>query len=425
MAGDIFSQFLQDNSETESPAVYYRWSLLASIGALLGRSVHLKHGHFNIYPNLYTMLIGGPGTRKSTAIKLSKNLLRRSGYNTIAADKTSKEKFLVDLEGAKEKTELDLDDILDENIFGSAGQIDPSNCKEVFIMADEANDFFGHNNIEFLSLLGNLWDYEGNFTYRIKTGKSLSIPNPTVSILSANTPTGFAMGFPTEILGQGFFSRLLLIYGEPNGRRYAFPKGLSPELSEFYIQYFRELRQWTSTHRNGGITTLSKDAERLLERIYSNHGGLNDPRFESYSTRRFGHLLKLCLIYCCTRFDVQINTEDVLFANTVLSRAELFMPRALGEFGKAKNSDVSHKIVELINQNDRVTPFKEIFKAVHQDVDSAGDVSKIIQTLCAAEKIQAVPGGMGFLPVRKIVDQIDSSLVDYSILTEEEKDMKI
>lgn len=422
MAGDIFSQFLADNAETESPAVYYRWSLLSSIGALLGRSVHLKHGHFNIYPNLYTMLIGGPGTRKSTAIKLSKKLLRQAGYNTIAADKTSKEKFLVDLAGESDdmKSPGDLDDILEQSIFGTSD--DSSDCREVFIMADEANDFFGHGNIEFLSLLGNLWDYEGRFTYRIKTGKSLSISNPTVSILSANTPTGFAMGFPTEVLGQGFFSRLLLIYGEPNGKRYAFPRGLSDEVAGFYIRYFQELKQWSSS---AGIIRLSNDSEAVLERIYQTSGRINDPRFESYSTRRFGHLLKLCLIYCCARFDSTISVEDVIHANTILSRAELFMSKALGEFGKSKNSDVSHKIVDLINSNEGVTTFKQIFKAVHQDVDKAGDVSIMIQSLCAAEKIQAVPGGLGFLPIRRVIEEGDSSLVDYSILTEEEREMKI
>ncbi len=420
MAEDIFTTFLADNAGTESPAVYYRWSLLCTLGALLGRNVYLKHGHFNIYPTLYTMLIGTSGARKSTPIKLCKKLLRISGYHTIAADKTSKEKFLVDLAGESDDSPLkSVDDILDQNIFGDSDDGD-STSQEVFIMADEANAFFGHGNIEFLSLLGNLWDYEGKFTYRIKTGKSLSINNPTVSILSANTPTGFALGFPSDILGQGFFSRLLLIYGEPTDRRIAFPKGLSDERSAFYVKYFQTIKE-----RCQGEVTLSGGAEQILSRIYRQFVKLNDPRFDSYFTRRFGHLLKLCTIYACSRFASEISERDVVLANTVLSRSELFMPRALGEFGKAKNSDVSHKIVELVNSGDGVVSFKTIFKAIHQDVEKAGDVSTMLQSLCAAEKIQAVPGGLGFLPMRKMIDQIDSSLVDYSILTEEEREMKI
>lgn len=421
MAGDIFSQFLAVNQETESPAVYYRWSLLSTIGAMLGRNVYLKHGHSQIHPNLYTMLIGSAGTRKSTPIKLCKKLLRQSGYTTIAADKTSKEKFLVDLEGNEESGNgQTVDDILDQNIFGAQ---DESTPREMFVMADEANDFFGHNNIEFLSLLGNLWDFEGNFTYRIKTGKSLLIPDPTISILSANTPTGFALGFPSEILGQGFFSRLLIIHGESTGRRIEDPEGLDDETVAYFIQYLQRIR----SHCVGRIER-SAEAKSICNKIYNTFTSISDPRFESYSNRRHTQLLKLSLIYCASRFGNEISGADVINANTILSQAERYMPKALGEFGKSKSSDVSHKIVSLIESNTdagKVTSFKEVLKALHQDIERASDLSLLVQKLCAADKIQAVSDGMGFLAKRRVIEQVDSSLLDLSILTEEEKGMTI
>ena len=422
MAGDIFTQFLAVNQQTESPAIYYRWSLLATIGAMLGRNIYLKHGHSHIHPNLYCMLIGTAGTRKSTPIKLCKKLLRLAGYTTIAADKTSKEKFLVDLEGNEEETSTgkSVEDILDQNIFGAN---DESTPREMFVMADEANDFFGHNNIEFLSLLGNLWDFEGNFTYRIKTGKSLLIPDPTISILSANTPTGFALGFPSEILGQGFFSRLLIIHGESTGRRIEDPEGLDDDTVEYFIRYLQRIRGHTV-----GRIERSEEAKAICARIYNTYTNVGDPRFESYSNRRHTQLLKLALIYSASRFGTEVSAEDVIKANTILSHAERYMPKALGEFGKSKSSDVSHKIVSLVESNTdsgKVTSFKEILKAIHQDIERASDLSLLVQKLCAADKIQAVEGGMGFLAKRRVIEQIDSSLLDYSILTEEEKGMTI
>jgi hypothetical protein len=422
MAGDIFTQFLTANAETESPAVYYRWSLLSTIGAMLGRNVHIRHGHSHIYPNLYCMLIGTAGTRKSTPIKLCKKLSRLAGYTTIAADKTSKEKFLVDLEGSEESANGNsVDNILDQNIFGTG---DSNGIpREMFIMADEANDFFGHGNIEFLSLLGNLWDFEGNFTYRIKTGKSLFIPEPTISILSANTPTGFALGFPSEILGQGFFSRLIVIHGENTGRRIPFPQGLDDDTITYFVRYLQQIRAQTL-----GNVALGQDAKSVLAKIYQTFAHIGDPRFESYSTRRFSQLLKLALIYCASRFGTEISHSDVIAANTVLSHAERYMPKALGEFGKSKNSDVSNKIVSLIENNTdegRATSFKEILKALHQDIEKASDLSLLVQKLCAADKIQAVEGGLGFLAKRRVIEQVDSSLLDPSILTEEEKGMTI
>lgn len=423
---DIFKEFLDANSDTEPPAIYYRWCLLSTIGALLGRNTYLNHGHFKIFPNLYTMLIGTAGARKSTPIKLCKKLLRLSGYETIAADKTSKEKFLVDLAGGSDSdndaSPAKLDDILDQNLFGD--QDDTTN-REMFIMADEANDFFGHGNIEFLSLLGNLWDYEGNFTYRIKTGKSLSIHNPSISILSANTPTGFAMAFPSEVLGQGFFSRLMLIHGEPSGRKIAFPKGMSEDLIAYFVSRFQEIRGNIC-----GPLDLDPDAEQTLEKIYATFSNIGDQRFESYSTRRFAQLLKLCIIHCAARCGTSVSREDVIKANTVLSHAERYMPKALGEFGKSRNSDISHKIVELISSRslEGLVSFKVIFTEVQRDLEKPADLMVLLQSLMAADRIQQISlpsGETGFMPKKKVVEQVDTSLLDLSYLTEEELGMSL
>lgn len=410
--GDFFSSYLEYTDNTESPKIFHRWAAIAGIGAFLGRQYYFQHGHFTIYPNVYSMLIGSPGTRKSTAIKLMRKILVETGYNTIAADKSTKEKFLLDLAGEKDEGALATpEELLDQNLFGDSNAQD---C-EMFIMADEFNDFFGNGNIEFISLLGTLWDYSGVYRNRIKNGKSVSINNPTVSILGGNTPTGFSIAFPTEILGQGFFSRILLIYGEPNGKRIPFPKPPDPDQTRAIVETLRTIKQTAY-----GAATLTPGAQKLLERIYQLPNAIDDVRFESYSTRRFTHLLKLCLITSASRGANGITEGDVIGANTVLSYTEQLMPKALGEFGKAKHSDVTHKIVQLLDSTSRVLTYKEIWKHVSSDLEKMSDLSTLLQNLATADKIQLVPGGSGFLPKKKVIEQHDSSVLDYSILTEEE-----
>ena len=418
MKGDFISDYISYASESsEVPAIFHRWAAIAGLGAYLGRQYYFKHGHFNIYPNIYSMLIGSPGTRKSTAIKLMKKILLDAGYNTIAADKTTKEKFLMDLAGevGEHDGKLTPDELLDQNLFGAD---DAKQDAEVFVMADEFNDFFGNGNVEFISLLGTLWDYSGVYRSRIKNGKSISVNNPTISILGGNTPTGFSLAFPTEILGQGFFSRILLIYGEPNGKRIAFPR--SPEMAAT-LRIIESLRQIRIS--SIGLATLTTSAELLLTKIYSGQPGVDDVRFESYSNRRFSHLLKLCLITSAARAAKEIGEYDVLFANTILSHAERLMPKALGEFGKAKNSDVSHKIIQLAESHNGILTFKEIWRHVSNDLEKMADLATLLQNLCAAEKLQTVPGGKGFLPKRKVIEYGDTSVVDFNLLTQEERNL--
>jgi hypothetical protein len=421
---DFLSSYLSYASDTEVPAIFHRWAAITSIGAFLGRRYYFNHGHQEINSNIYCMLVGASGTRKSTAIKLFKKIITQAGYSTIAADKTTKEKFILDLSGEGEdetqyiKSPKQVEDFLDKNLWGSDEEETSTRPDaEIFIMADEFNDFFGNGNVEFISLLGTLWDYHGVYRNRIKNGKSVSISNPTVSILGGNTPTNLSLAFPPEIIGQGFFSRLLFIYGEPNGKRIAFPKPPNPDDTARIIKLLQVIRTTCM-----GQATLSPNAEKLLETIYLADLGVNDVRFDSYSTRRFGHLLKLCLITSASRYSKVIEERDVIYANTILCHAEYFMPKALGEFGKAKHSDVSHKILSLVERTWEVVTFKDIWKHVSNDLEKMQDLTTLLQNLVAAEKLQSIPG-KGFLAKRRVIDDKHASLVDYSLLTKEEREM--
>lgn len=411
---DFFSKYLTYSSSTEVPAFFSRWAAITGIGAFLGRSFYLEHGNFNINPNIYCMLIGSPGTRKGTAIKIMRRLLESAGYHKFAAERTSKEKFLLDLAGEGESGTESAEDFLEKNLFGDTAKTG-DDC-EVFIAIDEINDFIGNGNIEFISMLGNMWDYAGLYKNRIKTGKSVEILNPTISIIGGNTPTGFAQAFPPEIIGQGFFSRLLLVYGEPNGRRIAFPKRADPEQESELIRKLCELKQVCM-----GPCTLTITAERLLEKIYSGNPGIDDVRFASYFNRRFPHLLKLCLITAASRASRELTEADVIYANTILSFTERLMPKALGEFGKSKNSDISHKVLSIIEGWPGVIKWKDIWAHVHSDLEKMGDLSALLQNLLAADKIQSVPGGEGFLPKKKVLLEYTDGTVDYSLISEEEK----
>jgi len=411
---DFFHRYLSYIGATECPDVYHRWCIMAGVGALLGRNFSLSHGHFTVHPNLYTMLIGEAGARKSTAIKITKTLIKRAGYTSIAADKTTKEKFLLDLSGEEEDTKSS-DDILDSNLWGDGDEESSTRpVAECFIMADEWNEFTSLGNIEFYSMLGNLWDYDGVFKNRIKTGKSVSINNPTISILAGNTATGFALAFPSEIIGQGFFSRLLLIHGEVTGRKITFPKAPSLAATAEMVEYLQRIRATCQ-----GTVQLDVDAEYLLDKIYKEFVGFDDVRFASYLNRRFTQLMKLCIIVTATRLSKVVSGADVVTANTILTHAELGMPKALGEFGKGKHSDVANNIIDALTTTTKGLNFKDLWALVGHDLTKQSELGEIVSNLRAAEKIQQA--GAVFLAKKKIRVAVSSELVNWNLLTKEER----
>jgi len=421
---NFINSYLHYTGQTESPTTFHRWSVISSLGAWLGKRFYIKHGHSRINSNMYVMLMGAAGTRKSTAIKVASKLIKKAGYNTFSASKTSKEQFLADLAKTGMASDSSAgsnagDALLDMNLWGAEDSAEAESSLgscELFVNADEFNDFVGNGNIEFLSLLGNLWDLEGDYRHSKLTSKSVFVKDPCVSILAGNTATGFSLAFPKEAIGQGIFSRLLLIHGESTNKRIAFPSPPSDDATAALIQCLLQIRAIAI-----GEAEIADDAKAMLEYIYNTWEHIGDIRFESYCNRRFTHLIKLCLIHAAASKSRVILQEHVVMANTVLTHAEHSMARALGEFGAASKSDVTNKVMNLLTLAVNPMTFKDIWKHVSNDINNLQELRPIIENLQFAEKIVKV--GAGFLAKRNLIQERSTDrTIDFSLLTESERE---
>jgi len=393
--------------DTEPPKIFHLWAALSASSTVLGRNIWFRFGDGNIYPNLYMMFIGSPGSRKSSAIKSAKKLVVKSGYETIAPNKSSKEKFLMDFElgftyaSDEMEPELDVMAYLDGDIDGEV--------KEVYIAADEWLAFFGEGNVNFATCLGDLWDYEGIYRERLKNSKSVTIPHPTVSILGGATHETFKLAFPASLLGHGFLSRMLLIYGERSPLRITWPYPITDEDEEPIIQALANMRSGLY-----GEAKPDDSALKALDEIYRSWVDLEDTRLQHYGTRRFTQLLKLCLTMLGHKGSLVLTAEEVIAANTILTHAEQYMGKALGEFGAAKTSNVAHIIISHLEAASKPLTSKELWKLVSRDLESPNQLVQVLQNLQHAEKIQFVKD-RGYLPMRVARPSLDH-LINFSHL---------
>lgn len=417
---DFLTHYLAHHERTEVPALFTRWSAILGVVALLERNFYLPFGNKTLKPNMYAMFIGSPGTRKTTAINNIKDNVLKLGWNYFSPSKTSMQKFIADLGEQNKPKDSDTGISTEELLSMNANlgidtrrqdmeSLEPVKC---FICADEFNNFIGNGNMDFISVLGELWDKEGEYTNRIKTSTSDSIWNPTINILSGNTQSNFKLAFPPEAIGQGFFSRMLFIYTDvirPKIFRPYYPPSdtLLAELADIVL-------------RVRGECTFTPEAETLADTIYNTWPGIDDVRFDHYANRRITHLLKLCMVCAAIRLSTEINIEDVIYANTMLSYIEHFMPTALGEFGKAKNSDTANTIINMLERATAPVKMQQIWAATQKDLDKHANLQDIMNGLMAADRIQNVPK-QGFLIKRRVKKEMKQSMIDYSFLTDEER----
>jgi hypothetical protein len=393
----------------EAPAVYHRWSCISMLSACLGRKVWLPFGHSKIYPNQYIMLMGSPGTRKNTALNIAKRIAMDAGFERFAAERSSLERFIMDMRAYDVSKDTDLEDIMNLTLDGP---------DESYVMHGEFTDFIGRGNIDFVLLLTNLWDNLPTYKHPKIHGKSIEVNEPTVNILGGNTPGNFALALPPEAVGSGFLSRVIFVHSDPTGKQVTWPEPADELVHAALASRLKEMRD-TMT----GEIQLSKEVRILGEKIYKGFVPIDDARFAHYSQRRFTHVLKISIVLAVADGSMVLKPVHMIRANTVLAQAEKLMPRALGEFGKNRNSDVANTVLEYLNKSTKPRVINEIFKVVSTDIARSSDLADILNNLQRAEKIQVVTmaGKTGYMS--KFVHRTtwDDSLLDLAWLTEEER----
>jgi len=411
---DFFDLYFSYVGKTECPKIFHRWTAISCVAALVGRRLRLPFGHSEIYPSIYVILMGAPGTRKSTAIKIGQKAISTIGYDHFSADRTSKEALWLDMQSEQERN---MEGYLGD---GDLEELEINIPTELYIVADEFNDFMGVRNDEFQTALTKMWDSPPEYKTRAKNSANASIFKPTVNILGGNTPGGLSKGFGVEAINGGFFSRIIFIHAEPTGIKIPFP---APPAGDIKLQLLSRLRKINELE--GGVE-LDSATKELLGTIYHKYPGIPDRRFNYYQTRRHTNLLKLCIIMAAARQSLKLTVSDIVKANTVLHVTELQMPQAFGEFGLAKNAEVTNTVMDIIRsatKRGRPINAHDIWKQVYQDLQDQKDLSQILNSLIKAEKILQTRAGIaiGFLLKQKFTIKWDDGLIDYSVLTEEEK----
>jgi hypothetical protein len=288
---------------------------------------------------------------------------------------------------------------------------------EVYAVAGEFTDFVGQGGMEFMTMLTNLWDNLPEYKHPKIHGKSIVVEKPTVNIFGGNTVQGLALAIPPEALGNGFLSRVIFIHSEPTGTKIAFPPPVDQNKKEKIVTHLATIREVYK-----GELSYSPEAMLLLDKIYNHSVEVDDVRFKHYSTRRFIHLLKLCIVLSAMDLNKEVGATTVVAANTILANAERRMPKALGEFGKGKYSEVSSHILDILSKTTEPKTINQIFKSVGRDLTKITELSDIMKNLVYADKVQiiTIAGKQGYMSKHTEGKEWDPSLIDESFLTEEE-----
>jgi len=344
----------------------------------MGRRVWLPFGSDPLYPNLYVVLVGTPGSRKSTAMKVVVRLMRDGTGIRFAPKDTAGQRqgLILSIEGEHAMDEelndqLGQDQKLVDLTLDQLGSLtlssvaDPRDRHTMFVAATELTGFIGQNSSGMLEFLCQMYDGE-DYDYRISQGgkgRSHLLKEPLLSLIGCTTSASIAKNMPAEASGQGFLSRVILVHGSKKYKLVPRPKPPPQQLVEEVRQIYQEIY-----YEFNGAMKETPEAIEYTANLYGRPGTITDSRFVYYQERRFVNLLKLGMCFAAARKSQLIELQDYEEAQVLLQATEDTMPDALGEFGMSKIAAAKQLIVEYLANQEVPTTLPMLRALTHRDL---------------------------------------------------------
>ncbi len=260
--------------------------------------VHTKGS--NLYPNLYTILVGPPGVGKSAVLSQVERFLRAVPDIHVAPSSVSAASLVDSLVLANRK-------IIRPNDVPSFVQF-----HYLTAVASELGVFLPIYDPLFMNSLTKFYDGE-HYEERRRTGKvnHLKIEHPHLSIIGGTTPSYLNSFLPEGGWDQGFTSRTIFVYsGEPVFTSIFGNEHQYKELEAVYLDLLRDLKSIGGLY---GKFSWTPEAAVAIEAW--NRAGLppvpEHNKLLHYNARRLAHTIKLCMIASISRAnDLIITLED-------------------------------------------------------------------------------------------------------------------
>lgn len=318
-------QFVAYHDNLESPIIWRRWAAITAISSVLEQKVWLQTSS-HLYPNLYTTLVGHPGTGKTRAVRAVRRYLHEIKDFHMAPTSLTAASLVDALTASKRSIVKHPDPMLEYNSMA--------------IVADELGSFMHKYDNEMVAVLSSFYDPDPYGQDRRGKEIKIRIKSPQLNILAGSTPSNLLQFVPEGAWEQGFMSRMILVYSDEKiiGDDFATEsKPLSKDL-------LHDLNIINTLHGKYSVSGEYRDAVNAWRASDEQVDGFpkpSHPKLAHYNTRRRVHLYKLSMVAAAERSNALLITKDDFNrAMSWLVEAESQMPEIFTASGGGLDAQV-------------------------------------------------------------------------------------
>jgi hypothetical protein len=363
---DWLEYYMRYTQRTEPPELYHLWSGLTAISSALRRKCFCDWGALRgmIYPNIFVTLVGPPGGRKGTAMKIAKSFVQKLDI-PLGADSLGSTQALYKELMDSEDSYVDHKGITRKH-------------KSLSIWSEEFQVFLSDRDQLLIPSLTDLFDCADVWKYKTLSRKTEDISNCWITILGAITPDLLQDRLTRTAVGGGFISRIIFVVGQGPKQRRALQF-----LTEEEVKIQQDLEKDMQEIANlTGPFTLSKEFLKTYVRWYEDgydESGVPSDKFLGYNHRRPLHLNKICMLISASESnDLTLTPEHFNKALAVMQITEKEMPKAFYGLGMANTSNVYAKILSFIEARESFD-WSDLVRNFHLDVENISQLRGYVE----------------------------------------------
>lgn len=376
----------------ETPTLFTLWSGLWLLATTVKREAWLGWYPKPLYTNLYVILAGPAGSKKSTTIDdvgvpvvenmqkyMSHPNVRRMKEISIVKDKMTPEAMLdAMLPGNKKgKASFMLVDDNGEVMTDENGR--PLRYKatsELGIVLSEMTSSIGKRSYTegFVEILLDLYNPKERWEWRTKSEGKRVLQRTCLNMLAATTPSAFKDSVPKVAAGDGFLSRCVVVYQAMSNRRFPVPKPVpnAPTIEELSMRV-----AWIAEHALGEYR-LSDRAFEMYSEWYGDHKDFIERNDNEAGLRgRMDlNLLKVATLLRMQRYAVEpvgiVEECDMRDAIELTHVTYGLSAELLGELGDEVRQDAD-KIARILEKHKQL-PRRQLLQKSHMKAEDLNQV---------------------------------------------------
>lgn len=303
-------KYLEYTANNEAPQDYHTWIGLGTLAGSAQRKIFMETEYFSVLSNLYIILVGPPGTKKSTAIRQGKKILRRVPNIHFTTSATS--------------------------VTGLIQQFTAISAKEhqsLTAFSSELGSMLGISKLDMVDFLVDIFDGEPDWDKQTAAHGKEKIPRPWLNLMAGTTPTWLGDNMPRTAVEGGLFSRSIFVHSEELILKSPFTK----KTAEYLRLQEALVNDLAHISVLNGEFVFDPDAEKWYNEWYLDRKRfpkLMDGRLAGYYMRKHVHLLKVAMMLSVAEKDSLVLTlPDLMASLQMLDNIEAVMPRAFASVG--------------------------------------------------------------------------------------------